>query len=137
VRHTLFCLRLYTGLVGLLAVATVGCGGPKNKIVPVGGKILFSDGKPLPAGTRLIFNPGEGGTGTASGVTAPDGSFKVTHVAGTTGAEVGKYAVLLAAPEHDREGFFKIVPRSYYDGGILFAEVKEGMQPLELRVKKK
>ncbi len=124
-------------VVALLAAMTVSCGGPKNKIVPVEGKLLFTDGKPLPAGTQLLFTPGEGGTGAASGLTSADGSFQVTHVSGTQGAEVGKYAVLLAAPEANREGFFQIVPKDYYEGGVFFTEVKEGMPPLDLKVKKK
>jgi hypothetical protein len=122
--------------MALLAAATVGCDGPKKKVVPVQGKLLFSDGKPLPAGTRLLFTPGEGDTGTATGVTTDDGSFKVTHVSGSTGAEVGKYAILLAAPERQQEAFMKIVPKEYYDGGVFFADVKEGMGPLDFKVKK-
>jgi hypothetical protein len=118
----------------VLTALAAGCGGPKNKIVPVEGKILFGDGKPLPAGTRLIFNPGQGGTGTATGITEADGSFKVTHVSGRRGAEVGTYAILLAAPEGERESFVKIVPEKYREGGVLSMEVKEGMPPLELRV---
>ncbi|MCI0465289.1 MAG: hypothetical protein L0Z62_50855 [Gemmataceae bacterium] len=135
-RHKLYSPWRCAGLVALLAAVAVSCNGAKNKIIPVTGKLLFADGKPLPAGTRLIFNPGEGGAGSASGVTSADGSFTVTHVTGKTGAEVGKYAVLLAAPEGGRESFFKIVPKEYYDGGVFFAEVKEGMPPLELKVKK-
>ncbi len=127
-----------TGCVGLLLVlVTCGCQNGKYKIVPVEGKISFTDGKSLPAGTRLIFNPGEGGIGTATAVTAPDGSFKVAHVSGGTGAEIGKYSVQLAAPEGDTGSFFKIIPREYCDGGLLHAEVKEGMAPLDFKVKKR
>lgn len=130
------CVR--TGLAAaLLVVATLGCSSPKNKVVAVEGKILFSDGKPLPAGIRLLFDPGEGGTGTAEGVTDENGSFKVTHVTGAKGAEVGKYSVLLQAPKGNEGNFYKIVPKEYYDGGALAVEVKEGMPPLNLKVKRR
>ncbi len=116
----------------------VGCAkATKYKLVPVEGKILFADGKPLPAGTRLIFNPGEGGMGTASGVTDADGAFQLTHVSGAAGAEAGKYTVALSAPEGQQNTFFKIVPKDYYEGGALFAEVKEGMSSLQLKVAKR
>ena len=136
-RSKLFSPRLGAGLVALLAAVSAGCGGTRNPIVPVEGTILFSDGEPLPAGTRLIFNPGEGGVGTAKGVTDQDGSFKVTHVSRARGAEVGKYTILLAAPEDEPEAFFKAVPPEYYEGGNLNAEVKEDMPPLDLKVKKR
>src|SRR5262245_49019990 len=107
VRHPWFRPRF--GLLPL-AVACAGCGMKvKMPVVPVEGKILFADGKPLAAGTRLMFTPGEGGTGTAVGVTGDDGSIKVTHVSGAKGAEIGKYTILLAAPEDgDKNAFFKM-----------------------------
>ena len=43
--------------------------------------------------------------------------------------------MLLAAPEGDRGTFFKLVPKDYYDGGVLTAEVREGMAPLDLKVR--
>src|SRR5262249_32812382 len=101
---------------------------------PVEGKILFSNGKVLPAGTRLLFTPGEGDRAGAKAVVSEDGSFKVTHLSGAEGAEVGKYTILLAAPEGDHGSLFKSVPREHYDGGVLNTEVKEGLPPLDLRV---
>ena len=129
-------MRFRSLITALLVLAGLGCGhNAKNPIVPVSGKVLFADGKPLPAGTRLLFNPAEGGNQTARGVTATDGTIQVTHATGAAGAEVGKYAVLLVAPEGDNGTFFKLVPRDYYDGGILTAEVREGMAPLEFKVR--
>lgn len=137
-RYKPFSPSVRTGLVALLAAAAVGCGNsPKNKIVAVEGKIHYSDGKPLPAGTRLLFNPYEGGMGTAEGVTDGEGSFKMTHVTGIQGAEVGKYSVVLQAPEGEEGKFYKFVPKDYYDGGAFAVEVKEGMQPLDLKVLKR
>jgi hypothetical protein len=122
------------GLVGLL-LALSGCGAAtQNPIVPVGGKIAFANGKKLPTGTRLLFNPVEGRVGTAVGATAEDGSFQMTHVTGGTGAEEGKYTVQLLPPEANSNEFLEVVPRDYREGGMLFAEVKAGMQPLEFKV---
>jgi hypothetical protein len=121
-------------MAALLVAAAAGCGGPKKKVVPVEGRIVFADGQPLPPGTRLIFNPVEGGAAAATAVTAADGSFKVTHISGAGGTEPGRYTVLLAAPEGDPGNFFRIVPPAYYDGGSLHVEAKEGMAPLHLKV---
>ncbi len=117
-----------------LVVLTTGC-EKKTVLLPVEGKIRFANGNKLPAGTRLIFNPSEGGRGTAIGVTARDGSFKVTHVSGGDGVEAGQYTVVLAAPEGDKGDFFRAVPKEYCDGGGLTVEIAEGMVPLMLQVK--
>src|SRR5687768_6677250 len=87
-----------------------GCGdGPRYKIIPVEGKITFVDGKPLPAGTRVVLNPSEGGVGTASGVTREDGTFALTHARGGRGAEIGKYTVQVLAPEKEPGDFYQVV----------------------------
>jgi hypothetical protein len=126
------------GLVAALAVLAAGCNGEtKYPAVPVTGKLTFADGKPLPKGTKLLFNPSEGGMGTASAVTDADGSFTATHVNGTTGAEVGKYTVVLRAPDGEDARFYKLIPKDYYDAGAFAVEVAEGMPPLDLKVKKK
>lgn len=121
-------------LAGLLAAAAAGCG---PKVLPVQGRVALADGKPPPAGTRLIFNPADGHARPASAVTDADGAFSVSHVTGAPGAEAGSYTILLAAPAGDQGSFFKVVPKAYYDGsGNLYAEVKEGMPPLELKLEK-
>ncbi|MBL8823621.1 MAG: hypothetical protein JNJ77_13610 [Planctomycetia bacterium] len=98
---------------------------------------MFQDGKPLPGGTRLIFNPAVGNMGTATGITDESGGFKVIHHTGRNGAGVGKYTVQVVAPDGQGADFYKKVPRSYFDnGGILTAEVSEGMEPLMFTVKK-
>ena len=48
---------------------------------------------------------------------------------------VGKYTILLRAPEGNDGSFFKLIPSEYYDGGVLNADVAEGMTPLTLKVK--
>ena len=87
----------------MLVTLVAGCGREsKSKIVPVDGKIHFANGKTLPAGTLLLFNPSAGGASAATGVTADDGAFKLVHASGQEGAELGKYAVLLRAPSTPR-----------------------------------
>ena len=123
------------GVAGTLLLIA-GCSRTRHPIVEVNGKILFADGKALPAGTQLIFHPSEGGSGGASASTGADGSFSVEHVSGTMGAEVGKYIVTLAAPPDDTS-FHNMVPKAYCDGGVLVVDVKEGMSPVDLKVKRK
>jgi hypothetical protein len=126
------CLTL--GIMAATLLALTGCGNAKHgKLVAVEGKVIFKDGKPLPKGTRLYFHPATGKMGFASAVVAEDGTFQVTHETGKTGAAIGKYTVQLAAPEQD-PSFFKMIPRDYYDGGALMADVKESMSPLKFVV---
>jgi hypothetical protein len=117
----------------LTCLLPTGCSDVRLPQVEAGGKILFADGNPLPAGTTVLLNPTEGGVGTASGKTEVDGSFVLTHVSGSGGPEVGKYTVKLLAPEGDRD-FYKKVPSDVVNGDVLVAEIQEGMRPLELTV---
>jgi hypothetical protein len=130
-RATLVLSRFLLSLV-VFALA-LGCGGPKRPTVEVSGTIKFKDGKALPAGTTVVLNPAEGGVGTASGKTGTDGSFTLRHSSGSGGVEVGKYTIKLIAPEGDTE-FYKMVPKDVVNGDVLFAEIKDGMAPLELTV---
>jgi hypothetical protein len=119
-------------------VAAPGCGGKKyENMVAVEGKVLFKDGKPLPKGTRLYFHPATGKMGTATAITEEDGTFRLVHESGFKGTAIGKYAVQLAAPENDKEAFFKIVPKDFYEGtGALTADVKEPMGKLSFEIPK-
>jgi hypothetical protein len=121
--------------VALAVVFVSGCADGKKLAVPVSGTIAFADGRPLPSGTRLMFNPGDGATESAIAVAGPDGTFEANRVSGQKGVAVGKYTVLLRAPEGDNGNFFKIIPSEYYDGGVLDADIREGMSPLNLKVK--
>jgi hypothetical protein len=133
---TMQVVRSFTRATLLVTVVllALGCAKAKNKIVPVEGTLTFMDGSPLPAGTRIRIDPAEGGVGTATGAIDDTGAFNLIHVNGTTGAEVGKYVVLLLAPKDQEKSFYKMIPKDYYDGSILVAEVKEGMAPLTLKV---
>jgi hypothetical protein len=116
-------------------LALLGCsGGTTNSIVPVTGKIALANGKKLPAGTRLLFEPVEGRVGTAMGTIADDGSFQMMHVKGAAGAEEGKYVVKLLPPEVGSPEFSKLVPRQCQEEAFGTADVKAGMPPLDLKV---
>ena len=134
-RPTWFRATRRPALLTVLLLVAIGCGpGTKRPVVPVQGKITFSDGTPLPAGTRVMFEPTEGGLGTASGKTEADGSFTLTHVSGSTGAALGTYSVILYAPEgSDAAAFTRVVPEKYSSPGNLPAEVKEGT-PVALKI---
>jgi hypothetical protein len=117
------------------SIALSGCGGAVEKpIVPVAGKVAFANGKKLPVGTRLVFEPTEGRVGTAVGTVADDGSFQTTHVSGAAGAEEGKYTVKLLPPEAGSTEFNKLVSKQCQEDAFAFAEVKVGMAPLDFKV---
>jgi hypothetical protein len=127
-------ILMRTTFVALLALAA-GCSDTEKPIVKVEGKIKLSDGKPPPAGTKLTFNPAEGRMGTAVGSTEADGSFKLTHVSGSSGAEVGKYTVQVVPPKAAEAEFYKQVSKDRAEGSLA-AEIREGMGPLELTLAK-
>jgi hypothetical protein len=132
-RLLLTTLTRAAAVVAILGLA-VGCTETNRPVVKVEGTIKTSDGKLLPAGTKMLFNPTEGRTGTASATTEADGSFKLTHVSGTAGAEIGKYTVLLTPPSGGEKEFYKYISKSAAEDS-LFAEIKDGMGPLNLTVK--
>jgi hypothetical protein len=120
----------------LIPLLALGCGGTKYKIVPVEGKIVLDNGQALPTGTKLLLNPAEGGVGSASGVTDAKGGFKLQHLKGKSGAEEGKYTLVLRAPDGQEKDFYKKMPVAAYEDGIP-VEIKEGMAPLDLKVSSK
>lgn len=124
---------LFLGALALTSILT-GCGGTTNPVVPVTGKIAMANGKKLPAGTRLLLEPVEGRVGTAMATIADDGSFQMTHVKGGAGAEEGKYVVKLLPPEAGSPEFGKVVPKQCQEEPFGTAEVKAGMNPLDLKV---
>lgn len=132
-RHS--AIRL--AFIALTTTVLLGCSRTAKPVVPVEGKITFEDGSSLPEGTRVVFNPSEGKVGTSSGTTDATGTFKLVHVSGTAGAEVGKYHVQLLAPEGgNAAAFYKQIPRDYYEGGMLTADVQSEVAPIALKVPK-
>ena len=125
--------RLIASLTLTSLLALAGCGDEKPRVA-VEGRLKLGEGKAPPAGTRLLFNPVEGRTGTASGTTDASGGFTLTHASGSAGAEAGLYTVQLLPPPGGEKEFYKLIPKEAADGA-LSAEVKEGMGPLELTVR--
>jgi hypothetical protein len=85
-------------LAALLSlIVAAGCGG--SGLYPVQGKVVFSDGTPLTAGT-VVFGPvDKDALLSPRGEIQPDGTFKAsTHKEGD-GAPEGKYRVLVAPPD--------------------------------------
>lgn len=125
-RYTSIPARAGCCFVLLLVLVSAGCSGKKT--VSVEGKVTFADGKALPTGTRVIFEPSQGDLKSVMVTTDESGSFKAS-------VEVGKYTIRLAGPAEDKGEFKKLVPEDYAKGDVLSAEVKEGMSPLDFKVK--
>lgn len=89
---------------GLLAsLFVVGCAPTPPPVVPVSGKLVFTDGRPLAQATiQLIPEPGTGAS--AQSTTGDDGTFEVeTCVQGREihdGAIPGKYKVVVIPYPH-------------------------------------
>ncbi len=86
---------LYPVLLILATLALPGCGldTPAPKLVPVRGRVVFKDGRPLP-GATVDFHPDkmrEGGN--ARGTTAEDGTFTLETYPHGPGAMPGHYKV--------------------------------------------
>ena len=94
-------LRL-AGLIAALVFLT-SCGGG-SKLHPVTGTVLYQD-QPI-EGATVVFQPASSAEGTSapSGITGPDGKFKLrTHPHGD-GAPAGEYKVLITwYPANARE----------------------------------
>lgn len=114
-----------------------GCGSAKHPLVQVKGRVVFEDGQPLPAGTRIILEPVEPGRMPAVGELSSDGTFELKHTSGSRGAEIGKYRVRIAAPPGDAGSFFRLVPESYAEGNELLLEVKPNLGEVVWKVRRK
>jgi hypothetical protein len=86
-------------------LALAGCGkepGDEGKRVPVGGRVIFKDGKPLPRGT-VIFTP-DGSKGNASqheprGAIDAEGNYQLSTTSRLEGVLPGWYKVAIVAQE--------------------------------------
>ncbi|MCR4411576.1 MAG: carboxypeptidase-like regulatory domain-containing protein [Thermoguttaceae bacterium] len=92
-------LRLLgTLMVGLAAVAILGCGGGKKlDTVPVSGTVTL-DGTPV-EGAMVVFTPTTGGGAAASGKTDASGRYKLTTRDPNDGALAGTYLVIIHKTE--------------------------------------
>lgn len=131
----------------MAALFLLGCGGtpPPFGVVPVTGKVTYDDGTVIPA-KRLQVNfisqtPPKGKEHPrpgAAAVNAEDGTFPyVTTWDPKDGVVVGKNKVTVQALD-DMEQPTAAVPKEYADPEKtpIEVEIKGGMQPLELTVKK-
>jgi hypothetical protein len=92
-----------TGIAMWLILA--GCGkepGDEGKRVPVAGKVVFNDGRPLPRGT-VIFTP-DGAKGNSSqheprGAIDAQGNYKLSTTERLSGVHPGWYLVTIVAQE--------------------------------------
>ena len=87
-------MRQIAGMVSLVLVGLVGCGGDGlPPPVPVSGTITLK-GKAV-ADATVTFLSTDGGT-SASGKTGSDGTFKLTTVNTDDGARPGEYTITIA-----------------------------------------
>lgn len=130
--------RIMNALCVLAAclIPMTGCGGTKNEVVAVSGKITFEDGTTLPAGTRLLFSPVQGGVGTASATIEPDGSFTLVHQSGRSGAETGDYSVELRAPDGATATFWDSIPEQYASGSFTTIKIAKGDGLHDIKLKR-
>src|SRR5438270_426084 len=89
------CLVVFSFTCTVLA----GCGGPtgapdeaRAMVVPVSGKLLSADGKPV-ANAWVVFLPREIPGHEANAPTGPDGSFRLSTFGKEDGAIPGRYVV--------------------------------------------
>lgn len=119
---------------GILAIGTLGCGStaPKNPIVQVEGKALAADGKAVPTGSLIIFEPMEGNVAPAQASIEEGGVFKLKHSSGVPGAETGRYTVTVRPVADNKEAFKKAIGKDEY---VITFEVKDAMGPIEIKPK--
>ena len=75
--------------LGLLGLATLGCGSSEPELHPVSGQLLFTDGRPL-EGAVIEFVPESGLTARAK--SGKDGRFELS-TGDRPGAVAGKHRV--------------------------------------------
>src|SRR4051812_42338481 len=82
-----------------LALIAAGCGGPSGapndiraSAVPVSGKVLWADGRPLAHGW-VVFTPKTVPAQEANAPTGPDGTFHLSTFGKGDGAIPGRYVV--------------------------------------------
>ncbi len=92
---------LQWGIWALLSLILGGCGGPGPELVPVKGKLLDNQGRPVFPGSIWFVVDGTTSSPTpggldASGMLQEDGSFRIRTYPHGDGAMVGRYRVTLS-----------------------------------------
>jgi hypothetical protein len=109
-------LRSHCRLAIVLAILAClqGCGPDHPPTYPVGGKVVFADGKPLTTGGVVLLESvvTEGLPVNARGLINADGTFKLTTFDDGDGAVAGKHRMLVR-PQRDADDYLKrgIIPR--------------------------
>jgi hypothetical protein len=98
-----------------------GCGAPTGApaearalVVPVSGKVLSADGKPV-ANAWVVFNPREIPGHEANAPTGADGSFRLSTFGKEDGAIPGRYVVTVE-PHPYPKGRKPSIPGKYSTG---------------------
>ena len=100
VRNSVLVAWLAGALAWLTLPIVVGCGN--QSLMPVNGKVMHKDGKPVTSG-MVIFEP-VGAKISARGEIRGDGTFQLGTHTNSDGASEGEYRVLIAPPPLPEEG---------------------------------
>ena len=126
-RATLLC-----GFAALFATF-VGCGGGES-LQPVTGKVVYTDGTPVPVGT-ITFNNAEKQVAASSPI-ASDGTFALT-TGESKGAPAGEYKVVVTG-DTETYGAKPTVANQYGDPSQtpLKQTIVEGNNEVEIKVER-
>lgn len=140
-----FCQRrLFAGLMAWCVFALTGCGDGKPPVIPISGKVVYADGKPLTEG-MIIFNPIMGSDPAKLIVIQKDGSFSLVE----DGVPAGDYRISLSPSEEapppvaegggEPKGSTFQVPDQYLDpetSGWTATVAESGNQPFTFTISK-
>jgi hypothetical protein len=116
--------------LALLAVAAIplGCGKSGPEMARVSGKVTYK-GQPVPKGT-ITFVSSDPGRRNATGVLAPDGTYRLQTEEPGDGAMLGDYKVTVSA--HD-EPVLDYIPAKPVPKKLLVPETYESPQASTLK----
>ena len=107
-------LVLFLGLLTLLPGCGLGGGGEperiRSSVVPVSGKLLQPDGRPVANGW-VIFHPKDPPGNEANAATEADGTFHLSTFGKEDGAVPGRYVVTVE--KHPKARTNPAIPKSY------------------------
>ena len=87
-----------SGVLGLfLLMVAVGCGKGKDPTYPLKGRVFFSDGNPVPAGSISFRAIDRNPPISARGEIQPDGTFTVSTFDRNDGAVAGRHQVAIVS----------------------------------------